>query len=65
MELLPDVLVFRRVHQENISVESDKGTISAAMKEQLFYVLKASLDRKRRSVQAERRDVIDHQPGLC
>ncbi len=49
MELLPEVLVYRRVHRENVSMEPGKGTIGASMKEQLLHVLKASLDRRRRS----------------
>ena len=54
MKLIPDVLVYRRVHRENVSMEPGKGTISAAMKEQVLHVLKASLDRSRQSARAKK-----------
>lgn len=39
MELLPEVLVYRRMHQTNLSMEPDA----------LLQVVKASLDRRRRT----------------
>jgi glycosyltransferase involved in cell wall biosynthesis len=47
MELLPDVLVYRRFHENNFSVESDTRRMKPAMQDAILEVVKASLDRRR------------------
>lgn len=47
MELLPDVLVYRRLHETNISVEAGTRRMTPIMHNSLLQVVKASLDRRR------------------
>jgi glycosyltransferase involved in cell wall biosynthesis len=47
MELLPDVLVYRRFHENNFSVESDTRRMKPSMQDAILEVVKASLDRRR------------------
>jgi glycosyltransferase involved in cell wall biosynthesis len=47
MELLPDVLVYRRFHENNFSVESDTRRMKPSMQHAILEVVKASLDRRR------------------
>jgi len=48
MELLPDVLVYRRFHKNNFSVESGTRRMTPHMQDAMLHVVKASLDRRRR-----------------
>jgi glycosyltransferase involved in cell wall biosynthesis len=48
MELLPDVLVYRRFHENNFSVESGTRRMTPHMQDAMLHVVKASLDRRRR-----------------
>jgi glycosyltransferase involved in cell wall biosynthesis len=48
MELLPDVLVYRRFHEDNFSVESGTRRMTPHMQDAILHVVKASLDRRRR-----------------
>jgi hypothetical protein len=48
MELLPDVLVYRRMHEGNISMEPGIRRMTAAMQNAQLAAFKASLDRRRR-----------------
>jgi glycosyltransferase involved in cell wall biosynthesis len=48
MELLPDVLVYRRLHESNLSMETGTRRMTSSMETALFQVMKASLDRRRR-----------------
>jgi len=48
MELIPDVLVYRRMHQTNLSMELGSRRMTSAMNDALLKVVKASLDRRRR-----------------
>jgi glycosyltransferase involved in cell wall biosynthesis len=47
MELLPEVLVYRRIHGRNISMERGGARMSGDMRDGLFEVLKLSLERRR------------------
>jgi glycosyltransferase involved in cell wall biosynthesis len=48
MELLPDTLAYRRLHQRNLSWQSGPSRrMTAAMQEALLRVVKESLDRRR------------------
>jgi hypothetical protein len=48
MELLPDVLVYRRLHQTNLSMDSGTWGLTAPARQSLLQALKTSLDRRRR-----------------
>jgi glycosyltransferase involved in cell wall biosynthesis len=48
MEILPEVLVYRRFHENNFSVESDTRRMRPSMQDAILQVVKASLDRRRR-----------------
>ena len=48
MELLPDVLLYRRMHEHNISMEAGSRRMTAAMQNAQLGAVKASLDRRRR-----------------
>lgn len=47
MELLPDVLMYRRIHGSNISIGPGGGAMNSSMQNSLLQVMKASLDRRR------------------
>jgi glycosyltransferase involved in cell wall biosynthesis len=47
MELLTDVLVNRRLHESNLSVETGTRRMTPLMQDSLLQVVKASLDRRR------------------
>jgi hypothetical protein len=47
MEVLPDVLVYRRFHENNFSVESNTRRMKPSMQDAILQVVKASLDRRR------------------
>jgi glycosyltransferase involved in cell wall biosynthesis len=47
MELLPEVLVYRRFHESNFSVESYTRRMKPSMQNAILEVVKASLDRRR------------------
>src|SRR5262245_32159351 len=47
MELLPDVLVYRRLHDSNLSVEAGTRRMTPLMHDSLLKAVKASLDRRR------------------
>ena len=47
MEILPDVLVYRRFHENNFSVESETRRMTPSMQDAILQVVKASLDRRR------------------
>ena len=47
MELLPDALLYRRMHQTNFSMESDSRQMTAKMQEALLKVVRDSLIRRR------------------
>ena len=53
-ELLPDVLVSRRMHQTNLSWQDGVRIMTRDMEESLIRVIKASLDRRRRSGETPR-----------
>jgi glycosyltransferase involved in cell wall biosynthesis len=53
MELLPDVLVNRRLHESNLSVETGTRRMTPLMQDSLLQVVKASLDRRRRQGNAD------------
>jgi glycosyltransferase involved in cell wall biosynthesis len=53
MELLPDVLVYRRFHGNNFSVESGTRRMTPHMQDAILHVVKASLERRRRQNNAE------------
>jgi glycosyltransferase involved in cell wall biosynthesis len=48
MELLPDVLVYVRMHENNLSVELGTRSMTPSMQNAILDVVKASLDRRRR-----------------
>lgn len=48
MELLPDLLVYQRMHENNLSVELGTRRMTASMQNSILHVVKASLDRRRR-----------------
>lgn len=48
IELLPDVLLYRRIHQANISMEPGSRGMTEPMRNAQLQALKASLDRRRR-----------------
>jgi glycosyltransferase involved in cell wall biosynthesis len=52
IELLPDVLVYRRFHKNNFSVEADTRRMKPSMQDAILQVVKASLDRRRRQNQS-------------
>jgi glycosyltransferase involved in cell wall biosynthesis len=47
MELLPDVLVYVRMHENNLSVELGTRSMTPSMENAILHVVKASLDRRR------------------
>jgi hypothetical protein len=47
MELLPDLLVYQRMHESNLSVESGTRAMKPHMQDAILEVVKASLDRRR------------------
>jgi glycosyltransferase involved in cell wall biosynthesis len=47
MELLPDLLVYLRMHEKNLSVELHTRRMTASMQGAVLDVVKASLDRRR------------------
>jgi glycosyltransferase involved in cell wall biosynthesis len=47
METLPDILVYRRMHQRNISMQAGTRSMTPVMQEAILRVFKASLDRRR------------------
>ena len=47
MELLPEALLYRRMHQENCSMESDTRQMTPTMQEALLKVVRDSLIRRR------------------
>jgi hypothetical protein len=47
MELLPDLLVYQRLHENNLSVELGTRRMKPHMQDAILNVLKASLDRRR------------------
>jgi glycosyltransferase involved in cell wall biosynthesis len=53
MDLLPDVLVYRRFHENNFSVESGTRRMTPHMQDAILHVVKASLDRRRRENAAD------------
>jgi glycosyltransferase involved in cell wall biosynthesis len=48
MELLPDLLVYQRMHENNLSVELGTRRMTPSMQNSILHVVKASLDRRRR-----------------
>jgi len=56
MELLPDLLVYARMHESNLSVEPGTRRMTPHMQDAILPVVKASLDRRRRN--------RDHNPSL-
>lgn len=53
MELLPDVLVYRRLHESNLSMEPGTRRNTSSMQNAILHVVKASLDRRRRQNPSE------------
>jgi len=47
MELLPDLLVYQRMHENNLSVELSTRHMTPSMENAILDVVKASLDRRR------------------
>ena len=47
MELLPDLLVYQRMHENNLSVELSTRRMTPSMENAILHVVKASLDRRR------------------
>jgi glycosyltransferase involved in cell wall biosynthesis len=47
IELLPDLLVYQRMHENNLSVERGTRRMTASMQNAVLDVVKASLDRRR------------------
>ena len=47
MELLPDLLVYQRMHESNLSVELGTRAMKPHMQDAILDVVKASLDRRR------------------
>ncbi len=52
MELLPNVLMYRRLHQTNLSIEPNTWSTTSSSREALLQVVKTSLDRRRRQNEA-------------
>ena len=48
VELLPDLLVFRRLHKNNLSMEPGSRRQTVAMQNAALQIVKASLDRRRK-----------------
>jgi hypothetical protein len=46
-ELLPDVLVDRRMHESNMSMQTGTRRMTPRMQDSMLRVVKASLDRRR------------------
>jgi glycosyltransferase involved in cell wall biosynthesis len=53
MELLPDLLVYQRMHENNLSVETGTRRMKPIMQDSILHVIKASLDRRRAGTGAE------------
>jgi hypothetical protein len=51
MELLPDVSLYRRMHEHKISMEAGSRRMTTAMQNAQLGAVKASLDRRRRQNQ--------------
>lgn len=64
MELLPDVLVYRRMHENNISMEAGSRRMTAAMQNAQLIAIKASLDRRRQEGSAVRALDLPTSRGL-
>jgi hypothetical protein len=47
METIPDVLVYRRMHERNMSMESGSRKMSPLMQDAMLQVLRASIERRR------------------
>ena len=47
IELLSDLLVYQRMHENNLSVEVGTRRMTASMQNAILDVVKASLDRRR------------------
>ena len=52
IELLSDVLVYRRMHERNMSMEPGCRQMTSAMQNAILRVVKASLDRRRKNESA-------------
>jgi glycosyltransferase involved in cell wall biosynthesis len=50
IELLPDVLVYRRMHGDNMSMKPGSRQMTSSMQDAVLEVVKASLDRRRNNV---------------
>jgi hypothetical protein len=46
-EMLPEVLVDRRMHESNMSMQADTRRMTSRMQDSMLRVIKASLDRRR------------------
>jgi hypothetical protein len=55
MELLADLLVYQRMHENNLSVEPGTRRMTASMQSAILDVVKASLDRRRLHDEADPR----------
>ncbi len=53
MELLPDLLVYQRMHENNLSVETGTRRMKPPMQDSILHVVKASLDRRRGQARVE------------
>jgi len=53
MELMPDLLVYQRMHETNLSVEPGTRSMKPHMQDALLHVVKASLDRRRNQNRTE------------
>jgi len=49
IELLPDLLVFQRMHENNLSVELGTRRMKSSMQDAILHVIKNSLDRRRKT----------------
>lgn len=48
-EMLADILVYRRMHESNMSLQSGTRRMTSAMQDSILRVVKAALDRRRTS----------------
>lgn len=57
IEMLPDLLVFQRMHESNLSVELGSRRMTDSMQNAILDVVKASLDRRRRNNEKQAREL--------
>jgi glycosyltransferase involved in cell wall biosynthesis len=53
MELLPDLLVYRRMHENNLSMEPGTRRQTGSLQDAALHIVKASLDRRRKQSETD------------